>query len=67
MWKLKLKLEGQDKWHTVFGMGMAFSGFHILDQAASFIVKNLDNYVATQFGKNAEVLEVAITFEDKVK
>lgn len=66
MWKLLIKVEGQEKWHEVFGMGMAFNGFHIIDQAASFILKNLDAYVISKFGKQAEVEEVSIVFKDKV-
>ncbi len=66
MWKLLIKLEGASDWHEVFGMGMAFGGFHIIDQAASFVIKNLDKYVLEKFGKDAEVLEVSIAFKDKV-
>jgi hypothetical protein len=66
MWKLLIKLEDTEKWHEVYGMGMAFPGFHVIDQAASFIIKNLDAYVLATFGKVAEVEEVSIVFKDKV-
>jgi len=64
MWKLLIKVEGKPGWHEVFGMGMAFSGFHIIDQAASFILKNLDAYVVNKFGKLAEIEEISIVFKD---
>lgn len=66
MWKLLIRLEGQTEFHTVYGMGMAFDGFHIIDQAASFMLKNLDAYVLKNFGKDFEVEEVSLKFVDKV-
>jgi hypothetical protein len=66
MWKLLIKLEGQKEWHTVYGMGMAFEGFHILDQASSFMLKSLDAYVVKTFGKDLEIEEVSLKFVDKV-
>lgn len=65
MWKIFVKIEGADTWHQVNGMGMIFPGFHIIDQALSFMSKNLDKYITTNFGTNAELAEVSIRFEDK--
>jgi hypothetical protein len=65
MWKLLIRIEGQKEFHTVFGAGMPFGGFHILDQAASFMLRQLDGYITSKFGPDADVAEVVLKFEDK--
>lgn len=66
MWKLLIRLEGNTNFHEVNGMGMPFAGFHIIDQAISFMQKNLDAYVLKNFGKDVELEEVTLKFQDKV-
>ena len=67
MWKLLIKLEGQDKFLEVYGMGMTFPGFHVMEQAASFMLTHLDKYVISTYGKLAEIKEVQLTFQDNEK
>jgi hypothetical protein len=66
MWKLKVKIEGLPDLHTVYGMGMAFPGFNVIEQASSFITKHLDNYLIGKFGVDVEIEEVLIKFEDRL-
>lgn len=64
MWKILIRTGDMKDFHLVNGMGMQFPGFHIFDDAVSFMLKNLDQYVVNQFGPNAELSEALIKFED---
>lgn len=42
----------------------SIKGFGVMEQALSFVNKNLDKHVIANYGAEAEVKEIKILFED---